>query len=133
MRDLKQISTPVGNDVYPKSCDEVDQMVSQTPLLTPPPPLFLCSTKAVGRYHSPFLVERYKMLQQLREQLLLDCQREWTSFMEYDRHIHTRMVVSSKTTYSSYESVGLWVRVTPLPDSEPSFLNDTPTMSPEHS
>lgn len=54
----------------------------------------LCSTKAVGRYHSPFLVERYKKLQQLREQLQLDCQREWTNFMEYDRHIHTQLIVN---------------------------------------
>lgn len=41
-----------------------------------------CSTKAVSRYHSPFLVERYKKLLQLREQLLLDCQREWINFLE---------------------------------------------------
>lgn len=44
-------------------------------------PLFF-STKAVSRYHSPFLVERYKKLLQLREQLLLDCQREWINFLE---------------------------------------------------
>ncbi|XP_036954118.1 DNA mismatch repair protein Msh3 isoform X3 [Acanthopagrus latus] len=42
----------------------------------------ISSTKAVSRYHSPFLVERYKKLLQLREQLLLDCQREWTNFLE---------------------------------------------------
>ncbi|KAM9744377.1 DNA mismatch repair protein Msh3 isoform 1-T1 [Menidia menidia] len=48
------------------------------------------STKAVGRYHSPFLVERYKKLQQLREQLLLDCQREWTNFLDqFGEHYHT--------------------------------------------
>lgn len=52
-------------------------------------PCLLCSTKAVSRYHSPFLVDRYKKLQQLREQLMLDCQREWTNFLEYDRHTHT--------------------------------------------
>jgi len=54
----------------------------------------LCSTKAVSRYHSPFLVERYKKLLQLREQLLLDCQREWINFLEYETqlastHTHT--------------------------------------------
>ncbi|XP_037114435.1 DNA mismatch repair protein Msh3 isoform X1 [Syngnathus acus] len=48
------------------------------------------STKAVGRYHSPFVVERLKKLLQLREQLLLDCQREWTAFMDqFGEHYHT--------------------------------------------
>uniref|UniRef100_A0A3Q2Z0B7 DNA mismatch repair protein MSH3 n=1 Tax=Hippocampus comes TaxID=109280 RepID=A0A3Q2Z0B7_HIPCM len=48
------------------------------------------STKVVGRYHSPFVVERHKKLLQLREQLLLDCQREWTAFMDqFGEHYHT--------------------------------------------
>ncbi|KAK1891973.1 DNA mismatch repair protein Msh3 [Dissostichus eleginoides] len=50
----------------------------------PPDWVKISSTKAVGRYHSPLLVERYKKLLQLREQLLLDCQKEWTNFLEYD-------------------------------------------------
>lgn len=50
----------------------------------------ISSTKTVSRYHSPFLVERYKRLQQLREQLLLDCQREWTNFLDqFGEHYHT--------------------------------------------
>uniref|UniRef100_A0A8C8A1C2 MutS homolog 3 (E. coli) n=1 Tax=Oryzias sinensis TaxID=183150 RepID=A0A8C8A1C2_9TELE len=50
----------------------------------------ISSTKAVGRYHSPLLVERYKKLQELREQLLLDCQREWTDFLDqFGEHYHT--------------------------------------------
>ncbi|XP_053181496.1 DNA mismatch repair protein Msh3 [Scomber japonicus] len=50
----------------------------------------ISSTKVVGRYHSPFLVEHYKKLQQLREQLLLDCQREWTNFLDqFGEHYHT--------------------------------------------
>uniref|UniRef100_A0A8D3CNK1 DNA mismatch repair protein MSH3 n=1 Tax=Scophthalmus maximus TaxID=52904 RepID=A0A8D3CNK1_SCOMX len=48
----------------------------------PPDWVKISSTKAVGRYHSAFLVERYKTLQQLRGQLLLDCQREWIHFLE---------------------------------------------------
>ncbi|XP_061755824.1 DNA mismatch repair protein Msh3 isoform X3 [Nerophis ophidion] len=48
------------------------------------------STKTVSRYHSPFLVERLMKLLQLREQLLLDCQKEWTTFMdEFGEHYHT--------------------------------------------
>lgn len=50
----------------------------------------LCSTKAVSRYHSPFLVEHYRKLLQLREQLLLDCQREWIGFLDqFGEHYHT--------------------------------------------
>lgn len=48
------------------------------------------STKTIVRYHSPFLVEHYKELQQLREQLQLDCQREWIQFLEaFGEHYHT--------------------------------------------
>ncbi|XP_038559330.1 DNA mismatch repair protein Msh3 isoform X1 [Micropterus salmoides] len=56
----------------------------------PPGWVIISSTKAVSRYHSPFLVERYKKLLQLREQLLLDCQREWTNFLDqFGEHYHT--------------------------------------------
>ncbi|XP_044231532.1 DNA mismatch repair protein Msh3 isoform X1 [Thunnus albacares] len=56
----------------------------------PPDWVKISSTKVVSRYHSPFLVERYKKLQQLREQLLLDCQREWTNFLDqFGEHYHT--------------------------------------------
>ncbi|XP_069379604.1 DNA mismatch repair protein Msh3 isoform X3 [Paralichthys olivaceus] len=52
--------------------------------------VIISSTKTVSRYHSPFLVEHYKRLQQLREQLLLDCQREWINFMdEFGEHYNT--------------------------------------------
>ncbi|XP_058493125.1 DNA mismatch repair protein Msh3 isoform X1 [Solea solea] len=50
----------------------------------------ISSTKTVGRYHSPCLVKRYKTLQQLREQLLLDSQREWINFLDrFGEHYHT--------------------------------------------
>uniref|UniRef100_A0AAY4C624 DNA mismatch repair protein MSH3 n=1 Tax=Denticeps clupeoides TaxID=299321 RepID=A0AAY4C624_9TELE len=39
------------------------------------------STKVVGRYHTPFIVGKYKRLQQLREQLVIDCGREWVNFL----------------------------------------------------
>ncbi|XP_030647649.1 DNA mismatch repair protein Msh3 [Chanos chanos] len=38
-------------------------------------------TKTVGRYHSPFIVERHRRLLQLREQLVIDCNREWINFL----------------------------------------------------
>uniref|UniRef100_A0A672J1L1 DNA mismatch repair protein MSH3 n=1 Tax=Salarias fasciatus TaxID=181472 RepID=A0A672J1L1_SALFA len=50
----------------------------------------ISSTKAVSRYHSPFVANRHKKLLQLREQLLLDCQREWTNFLDqFGQHYHT--------------------------------------------
>uniref|UniRef100_A0A7N6A348 DNA mismatch repair protein MSH3 n=1 Tax=Anabas testudineus TaxID=64144 RepID=A0A7N6A348_ANATE len=66
---------------------EVKNSLSST---VPPDWVKISCTKAVSRYHSPFLVERYKKLLQLREQLLLDCQREWTNFLEqFGEHYHT--------------------------------------------
>jgi hypothetical protein len=40
------------------------------------------STKVVSRFHSPFIVEHYRQLNQLREQLVLDCNAEWLDFLE---------------------------------------------------
>ncbi|XP_071339367.1 DNA mismatch repair protein Msh3 isoform X2 [Trachinotus anak] len=66
---------------------EVKNSLSST---VPPGWIKISSTKAVSRYHSPFLVERYKKLLQLREQLLLDCQREWINFLDqFGEHYHT--------------------------------------------
>ncbi|XP_010781548.1 DNA mismatch repair protein Msh3-like [Notothenia coriiceps] len=66
---------------------EVKNLRSST---VPPDWVKISSTKAVGRYHSPLLVERYKKLLQLREQLLLDCQKEWTNFLDqFGEHYHT--------------------------------------------
>ncbi|XP_031303209.1 DNA mismatch repair protein Msh3 isoform X2 [Camelus dromedarius] len=45
------------------------------------------STKAVSRFHSPFIVENYRHLNQLREQLVLDCNAEWLDFLEnFNKH-----------------------------------------------
>uniref|UniRef100_A0A671KY62 DNA mismatch repair protein MSH3 n=1 Tax=Sinocyclocheilus anshuiensis TaxID=1608454 RepID=A0A671KY62_9TELE len=40
------------------------------------------STKVVGRYHTPFIVEKHRRLQQLREQLVIDCNHEWINFLQ---------------------------------------------------
>ncbi|XP_055481627.1 DNA mismatch repair protein Msh3 [Psammomys obesus] len=48
------------------------------------------STKAVSRFHPPFIVENYRRLNQLREQLVLDCSTEWLDFLEnFGEHYHT--------------------------------------------
>ncbi|XP_016076774.1 PREDICTED: DNA mismatch repair protein Msh3-like [Miniopterus natalensis] len=48
------------------------------------------STKAVSRFHSPFIVESYRHLSQLREQLVLDCSAEWLDFLEnFNEHYHS--------------------------------------------
>uniref|UniRef100_A0A8C9RHN6 DNA mismatch repair protein MSH3 n=1 Tax=Scleropages formosus TaxID=113540 RepID=A0A8C9RHN6_SCLFO len=43
----------------------------------------ISSTKAVSRFHTPYIAERHKRLLQLREQLVIDCNREWISFLQY--------------------------------------------------
>ncbi|XP_078009274.1 LOW QUALITY PROTEIN: DNA mismatch repair protein Msh3 [Phascolarctos cinereus] len=48
------------------------------------------STKAVSRFHSPFIVENYRHLNQLREQLVLDCNTEWLNFLDhFSEHYHS--------------------------------------------
>ncbi|KAJ8380672.1 hypothetical protein SKAU_G00014500 [Synaphobranchus kaupii] len=55
----------------------------------PPDWVKISSTKAVGRYHSPFIVERHRRLLQLREQLVIDCGQEWTNFLQqFGEHYH---------------------------------------------
>ncbi|XP_072038538.1 DNA mismatch repair protein Msh3-like [Amphiura filiformis] len=42
----------------------------------------ISSTKQVSRFHSPFIVEAYKRLSQLREQLVIECQHAWLKFLD---------------------------------------------------
>ncbi|XP_073437250.1 DNA mismatch repair protein Msh3 isoform X1 [Dendrobates tinctorius] len=50
----------------------------------------ISSTKAVSRFHSPFIVENYRHLNQLREQLVLDCSAEWLRFLDkFGEHYHS--------------------------------------------
>ncbi|XP_042678835.1 DNA mismatch repair protein Msh3 isoform X3 [Centrocercus urophasianus] len=44
--------------------------------------VMVSSTKAVSRFHSPFIIKHYRHLNQLREQLVLDCGAEWLRFLE---------------------------------------------------
>ena len=43
-------------------------------------PLF--STKAVSRFHSPFIEEKYKLLNQQKEQLEMACNSAWIEFLK---------------------------------------------------
>ncbi|KAL8203690.1 UNVERIFIED_CONTAM: Mismatch repair protein msh3 [Gekko kuhli] len=48
------------------------------------------STKTVSRFHTPFIVQNYRHLNQLREQLVLDCSAEWLSFLDhFSEHYHS--------------------------------------------
>ncbi|XP_043920172.1 DNA mismatch repair protein Msh3 [Protopterus annectens] len=50
----------------------------------------ISSTKAVSRFHTPFIAERCRRLSQLREQLVLDCNTEWLNFLHhFGEHYHT--------------------------------------------
>uniref|UniRef100_A0A8D0G6W9 DNA mismatch repair protein MSH3 n=1 Tax=Sphenodon punctatus TaxID=8508 RepID=A0A8D0G6W9_SPHPU len=47
-------------------------------------------TKAVSRFHSPFIIENYRHLNQVREQLVLDCNAEWLRFLDhFSEHHHS--------------------------------------------
>ncbi|KAM4707157.1 DNA mismatch repair protein Msh3 [Discoglossus pictus] len=47
-------------------------------------------TKAVSRFHSPFIAENYRHLNLLREQLVLDCNGEWLNFLDkFGEHYHS--------------------------------------------
>lgn len=49
----------------------------------------ISSTKAVVRFHTPFIVEQYRCLCQLREQLVLDCSAEWLQLLDqFGEHYH---------------------------------------------
>ncbi|XP_043564150.1 DNA mismatch repair protein Msh3 isoform X2 [Chiloscyllium plagiosum] len=49
----------------------------------------ISSTKAVIRFHTPFIVKQYKRLCQLREQLALDCNAEWQKLLDqFGEHYH---------------------------------------------
>ncbi|NWI40548.1 MSH3 protein, partial [Picathartes gymnocephalus] len=51
--------------------------------------VMVSSTKAVSRFHSPFIIENYRVLQQLREQLVLDCSAEWLHLLDcFSEHFH---------------------------------------------
>uniref|UniRef100_A0A6I8R7P3 DNA mismatch repair protein MSH3 n=1 Tax=Xenopus tropicalis TaxID=8364 RepID=A0A6I8R7P3_XENTR len=50
--------------------------------VVPPDWITVSSTKAVSRFHSPFIVENYRHLNQLREKLVLDCNTEWLHFLD---------------------------------------------------
>uniref|UniRef100_A0A8D2NA17 DNA mismatch repair protein MSH3 n=1 Tax=Zonotrichia albicollis TaxID=44394 RepID=A0A8D2NA17_ZONAL len=46
-------------------------------------------TKAVSRFHSPLVTESYRVLQQLREQLVLLCTSGWLCFLDrFSEHYH---------------------------------------------
>ena len=40
------------------------------------------STKAVSRYHTPFIVEAVKRLNQKREELAIEADKAWVQFLE---------------------------------------------------
>ncbi|NXM67596.1 MSH3 protein, partial [Serilophus lunatus] len=51
--------------------------------------VMISSTKAVSRFHPPFVTELYRHLHQLREQLVLDCSAEWINFLDhFSEHYH---------------------------------------------
>ncbi|NXM82932.1 MSH3 protein, partial [Oenanthe oenanthe] len=51
--------------------------------------VMVSSTRAVSRFHSPFVTRQYRELQRLRERLVLACTAEWLSFLDhFSEHYH---------------------------------------------
>ncbi|XP_050185671.1 DNA mismatch repair protein Msh3 isoform X2 [Myiozetetes cayanensis] len=51
--------------------------------------VMISSTKTVSRFHSPFIIENYRHLNQLQEKLVLDCSAEWLNFLDhFSEHYH---------------------------------------------
>ncbi|XP_041367946.1 DNA mismatch repair protein Msh3-like [Gigantopelta aegis] len=55
----------------------------------------ISSTKAVSRFHTPFIVEMMKKLSQLKEQLMIDSNSAWQEFLESfsEKYLHFRRAV----------------------------------------
>ncbi|OBS72421.1 hypothetical protein A6R68_12997 [Neotoma lepida] len=75
--------------IYHKKSDLLRTLILEIPELLSPVEHYLkilneqaANTKAVSRFHPPFIVENYRCLNQLREQLVLDCSAEWLDFLD---------------------------------------------------
>uniref|UniRef100_A0AAR2LGX5 DNA mismatch repair protein MSH3 n=1 Tax=Pygocentrus nattereri TaxID=42514 RepID=A0AAR2LGX5_PYGNA len=82
-RDLRLILRNQSLDYVTVSGQEfLIEVKNSMSSIVPPDWVKINSTKVVGRYHSPFIVERHRRLLQLREQLVIDCGREWINFLQ---------------------------------------------------
>ncbi|ERE81682.1 DNA mismatch repair protein Msh3 [Cricetulus griseus] len=82
--------------------DLLRTLILETPALLSPVEHYLkilneqaANTKAVSRFHPPFIVENYRRLHQLRDQLVLDCSAEWLDFLEPTLQEEKKIVIKN--------------------------------------
>ncbi|KAM4638530.1 DNA mismatch repair protein Msh3 isoform 6-T9 [Amazona ochrocephala] len=78
----KQIKNPSAEYVTVSGQEFMVEVKNSHKSSVPSDWVMVSSTKAVSRFHSPFIIENYRHLNQLREQLVLDCSAEWLRFLE---------------------------------------------------
>uniref|UniRef100_A0A8D2PT02 DNA mismatch repair protein MSH3 n=1 Tax=Zosterops lateralis melanops TaxID=1220523 RepID=A0A8D2PT02_ZOSLA len=85
----KQIKNPSAEYVTVSGQEFLIEVKNSHKSSVPSDWVMVSSTKAVSRFHSPFIIENYRVLQQLREQLVLDCSAEWLCFLDhFSEHYH---------------------------------------------
>ncbi|KAI1239626.1 hypothetical protein IHE44_0011046 [Lamprotornis superbus] len=85
----KQIKNPSAEYVTVSGQEFLIEVKNSHKSSVPSDWIMISSTKAVSRFHSPFITENYRRLQQLREQLVLDCSAEWLCFLDhFSEHYH---------------------------------------------
>uniref|UniRef100_A0A8C8EA29 DNA mismatch repair protein MSH3 n=1 Tax=Otus sunia TaxID=257818 RepID=A0A8C8EA29_9STRI len=85
----KQIKNPSAEYVTVSGQEFMIEVKNSHKSSVPSDWVMISSTKAVSRFHSPFIIENYRHLNQLREQLVLDCSAEWLNFLDhFSEHYH---------------------------------------------
>ncbi|XP_068785201.1 DNA mismatch repair protein Msh3 isoform X4 [Struthio camelus] len=85
----KQIKNPSADYVTVSGQEFLIEVKNSLISSVPSNWVMVSSTKAVSRFHSPFIIENYRHLNQLREQLVLDCSAEWLNFLDhFSEHYH---------------------------------------------
>ncbi|XP_054842632.1 DNA mismatch repair protein Msh3 [Eublepharis macularius] len=91
LQDIRKKLNGLSVDYVTVSGQEFQVEVKNSLISSIPPDwIKVSSTKAVSRFHTPFIVENYRHLNQLREQLVLDCNAEWLHFLDhFNEHYHS--------------------------------------------
>ncbi|XP_031951796.1 DNA mismatch repair protein Msh3 isoform X2 [Corvus moneduloides] len=85
----KQIKNPSAEYVTVSGQEFLIEVKNSHKSSVPSDWVMVSSTKAVSRFHSPFITENYRLLNQLREQLVLGCSAEWLRFLDhFSEHYH---------------------------------------------
>ncbi|KGL82034.1 DNA mismatch repair protein Msh3, partial [Tinamus guttatus] len=85
----KQIKNPSAEYVTVSGQEFLVEVKNSLKSSVPSTWVMISSTKAISHFHSPFIIENYRHLNQLREQLVLDCNAEWLNFLDhFSEHYH---------------------------------------------